>query len=381
MNNASCFPPTNNEPPDDLRQTVYAVISPVILAFGLLLNTFSLFAAAKSALNSVALSYLLSLILSNVALMILAVPWLIHRSSDQAECHTHSNAFYHAYIEPPLLNWMTTFSTYVLVCMSFERYVSITHPGFFRRIHILSKAQIVLVSSLLLALVIHIPMFLKQMMTCSDCWTTVLNIQVTSTTSWLAYTWIVQMLSRFLPCAALVFLNISAIVKYRRIINKRSKMTTNAVSNSQLNTPSSSLTNLNNVKIPKKPPSQSSQDEKRQLRLLSGLVCLVALCIIPAGVAALLPSQYSTFRVVVEALELFHHAVVSFVICLCNNDIHRRLRKMITCTSAALSVWSIQNDGKFLYKWYNADVCLFQDFFILHLHLLLRVVVWVWHEI
>lgn len=344
MNNTSCLY-SDDEPPDvqQLRHVVYGVTMPVILSFGLLVNIFSLLAAARSALNSVTLSYLLSLISSNLSLMILAIPWLGYRNSEYSKCHVHSDAFYHAYVEPLLINWMLTFSTYVLLCMSIERYISVSYPGFFRSIHRMSKARAVLIGSLLLSFLIFVPLFLKHIVVCSECWRVELNTDLNNKTAWQAYIWICQLLARFLPSLALIVLNITTIIKYRGIIGKRNRMTTDAVSASQHNTPNTSLTNLSAVNNKKRSAAQLNQsyrDEKRQLWLLSGLVCLVAVCIIPVGVSALLvrtqPYQYYTFQVVVEALELFHHAVVSFVICLCNNDIHRRLEKAITCISASV---------------------------------------------
>ena len=359
MNNTSCL---IEEPPDvtnEWRHLFYTVILPIILVLGFLFNSFSLFATAKSSLNSVALSYLLSMITSNLLLMILAVPWLIYRSCDPNRCRPYSDAFYHAYIEPPFLNWMTTFSTYVLVCMSVERYVSVSHPGFFRRIHRLPTTRMIILSSLFFSFLIHIPLFLKHTVFCSECWLITLNVTVTSSTLWLAYVWILQLLSRFLPSGALIILNLTTIFKYRQIINKRSRMTTDAVSNT--NTPNSSLNNLSTVHRNKKSNlAQSSQDEKRQLKILSGLVCLVAVCIVPAGVSALLSTTYrhDILQVVVEALELFHHSVVSILICWCNNDIHRRLKKLITCNSDSL--WYTRKEtlrylSRMIQHWFQID--------------------------
>ncbi|XP_057378738.1 uncharacterized protein LOC130700774 [Daphnia carinata] len=339
MNNSSCS--SVDEPPDvtALRHLTYAIIMPVILAFGMLFNTFSLVAAARSKLNSIALSYLFAIILSNLTLMILAVPWIMHRASESDQCYSHTTAFYHANIEPILLNWLATFSTYVLLCMSIERFVSVVQPSLFHRIHVLSRAILALVTSLCLCLIIHLPMYPKWSITCPDCWSVTIANDVTSTTLWWIYICTSQTMARFVPCAALIILNIITIFKYRRIINKRSRMTTNAVSASQTNTPSNSMNNLSFVRK-KIVLSASSLDEKRQLKFLSGLVCLVAVCIVPAGVAALLPYpdeyEYYVFSVVVEALELFHHSVISLVICMCNNDIHRRVRKMITCNSVSV---------------------------------------------
>lgn len=337
-NNTSCFP-SIDEPPDltSLRHLAYGIIFPVILAIGFFFNTFSLLAACRSALNSIALSYLMAMITSNLSLMILAIPWLISRSTNPDQCRTHSDVIYHVYIEPVLLNWMTTFSTYVLMCMSVERYVSVSHPGFFRRIHRLPRARAALYICLLTSLIIHVPMFLKQTWTCAECWTIRLNIEVVESWYWLVYIWTSQIVARFLPCVILIVLNTITVVKYRQLIFKRSAMTTDAIS--QCNTPNSSLNNLSTVIKTKKPTiSSSSQDEKRQMKLLSGLVCLVAVCIVPTGVAVLLPpsSQHFILWIVVEGLELFHHSVVSFVICLFNNDIQRRLKKMITCNSASI---------------------------------------------
>ena len=348
------------EPPDAvlLRQAAYGVALPAITATGLTLNSLVLIvllSRRSTSINSVALHYLFSLILSNLILMILSVPWLLDRARDPAkQCPPHSYAFYHAHFELPLLNICATFSLYVLVCMSFERYLSVCRPALFRRFHRPSTARLVLASSALCALALQAPLGVGEgVNSCSiDCWNHIESTDVTATPYWLAYVSTCQILTRFLPSAFIIGLNIRMMIQFRRLITKRSLMTTNAVSVSQLNTPSSSHLNLS-VQV-SLPPTASktlktyhaNKDERRLMLLLALVIALVLFCIIPSGVASILvassvPSAVGKrpvyFMAVANGLELAHYAVIAIVFCFCNNDIRRRLGLMIQCNLSSSS--------------------------------------------
>lgn len=317
--------------PVEVRLIAYEIVIPIIIASGFLLNSISLFTIHfSSTIKGVSLLYLSCLTWSNWILMIFCVPWIIGRTSNK--CKTGSSIFYHSYIEAALLNSTATFSLYVLTCMSVERYFSVVHPTYFHRIHRMNRARIALVVSALISLIIQVPTFLNFVP--SEC-CQIANISVTTTPYWRAYLWVNQIFSRFLPSIALIYLNVRMMAKYRRVIKKRGQMT--AGSSSQLNTPSNSILRLNQLNSKSTVPLPGpNPDEKRMLVLLTGVVVLVVICIIPAGIAILLP-QLHIFDAVADILELFHYAIVSFVFCLCNNDIQRRLRLMITCNSSSSS--------------------------------------------
>lgn len=314
--------------PADLRLVVFGIVLPTIAGIGLLLNSASLLAIFfVSRLNGVTLLYLSSLTISNLVLMVLSIFWSLDRAS--VNCRPYSSIFYHANVELFLLNSTATFSLYVLSCMSLERYLSVVHPSYFRRVHRIKRARIALVISAVAALLIQGPMCLG--LTAEDC-CPALNVAVTTTPYWMAYLCVNQILCRFIPCAAVVFLNVQMIRKYHRVIEKRGQMTANSAS--QLNTPNNSNLNLS-VRVKPPVPVGPNPDEKRMLCLLWIVVGLVVLCVFPAGLALLL-TQFTVFTAVADALELLHYAVVSFVFCLCNNDIQRRLGLMITCNSLSI---------------------------------------------
>lgn len=323
------------DPPEHqlVRDVVYSAVIPVIASIGFVLNGFCTFAAIRSTLNSVTLSYLLSLTISNTGLMIVAVPWLLYKSADPLKCMTFSAAFYHAHLELPFMNTLATFSLYVLVCTSVERYFSVCHPAIFRRIHKRSVAQTSLLVSLLMALAVNAVLFLnRQQVVCDDCWTTQVAEEITKSQGWIAYICCLQVFTRFLPCLLLIVLNVRMIIKLRRIIRKRGDMTTNAVSTSVLNTPNNSQLNLSVNMVKKKAsPLLPTHDEKRLMRLLSGAVCLLAVCIMTAGVGALFSEEQLEFQAIANTLELLNYSSISLVFCMCNNDIRRWMRLIVTC--------------------------------------------------
>ena len=313
--------------PPQVRRVAYGIVIPIVAGLGLLLNTFAILAVYFSTgLNGVTKLYMLWLSLANWALAILSIPWLIDRSYVTC-CRTPSNVFYHAHIELVLLNVAATFSVYLLTCMSVERYFSVVRPAYFRLIHRIPRARAAIIVAAIASVVIQTPMFLT--FKTADCCPAD-NATVTRTIGWLAYMWTNEILTRFVPCAALVFLNVALMFKYRRVIQKRGRMTANSAS--QLNTPSSSIANLSVHQIQRQKPVTPSHEDKRLLILLTGVVTLVLLCLLPAGVAVLLPRS-PVFNAVTDGLELFHFAIVSFIFCLCNGDLQQRLWLMITCNS------------------------------------------------
>lgn len=266
--------------PVEVRLIAYEIVIPVIISFGFFLNSISLYGIhSSSTINGVSLLYLSCLTWSNWILMIFCVPWIIGRTS--IKCQTVSSIFYHAYIELAFLNSTATFSLYVLTCMSVERYFSVVHPTYFHRIHRMKRARIALAISALVSFIIQVPTFLNFIP--AEC-CQITNISVTDTPYWRAYLWVNQIFSRFLPSIALIYLNVRMMVKYRRVIRKRGQMT--AGSSSQLNTPSNSILRLNQINSKSTVPLPGpNPDEMRMLILLTGVVVLVVICIIPAGLA------------------------------------------------------------------------------------------------
>jgi len=317
-----------------LHLITYEIVVPVIICVGLLLNTAGLASFTSSEVNRDNATYVYALYLgsSNVAVMLFSIPFVIHKA-DMGGCRSWLGAFYEAHLELPLINTFVALSIHILVWMSVGRYLSVYQPTSFQRFQRKNVARAVMSTSVLVAVLTQGPLSVMKKMVptgngsdpCSNwtCmgWITSDNVTVTSTRYWTAYLWTAQCLSRFVPCAALVGFNFKLIFKFRSIFFKRNRIIAARASNDD---------------------GQLNADETRLLILLSCMVALFVVCIIPAGVFTVQYNMnadsgrfvYQMAGAISNALELFNSAVIFFLFCLCNGDIHQRFTQLIGCKSS-----------------------------------------------
>ena len=320
-----------------IRYVTYCVILPITISIGVLLNSVGFTVIVTSGTKTLSATHICMccLALSNLIGMISIIPWLIHVT--YPGCRPYPEMWYSAHLELPSFNSVETFSIYILVWMSIERYCCVCRPAFFHRIHRSSVVKVVLAICFVVASLIQMPLSVSEIVVRDDSlncteWSTAENHQVTHSIYWTVYTWTNESLSRLMPCVALTILNLKMIFKYRRIMIKRSKMTS---TNCAVHVMTAKGMDVSTKKVPS---IVHQHENNRLLILLSLMVVLFVVCLVPAGMLLMLKYwvdedtvQYEIFRSVANILENLNLAVILFIILLCSSDLQLRLKRIIMC--------------------------------------------------
>lgn len=194
--------------------------------------------------------YLLGLAVSNLCVLIMAIPALMDLTGNIDINVPQSTAFYLAHLEIPLLNSFMASSVYIIICMTVNRYISIYKPTHFQRIHTFKNAYIGLLFSFLGGLILHIPLVgrtfglygaasLNKRSLHQNCllqaferrviaaegngslYTTKTNQVIADHPMFRVYLWISEALLRLGPIITLTILNIMIIVRFHSIAKKR----------------------------------------------------------------------------------------------------------------------------------------------------------------
>ena len=101
--------------------------------------------------------YLLGLAVSNLCVMISAVPALVDITAGLGG-GDYATAFYTAHVMFPMINAFMASSVYIIICMTVNRYISIYKPTDFQRLHTLKNARVSISLSFFFGIIFHIPL-------------------------------------------------------------------------------------------------------------------------------------------------------------------------------------------------------------------------------
>ena len=120
-----------------IYHVAFNVVAMVIVAIGILGNVLNLVVLTRPKLKGVMYVYLLGLAVSNLSVLITAIPALmsIAKSPEPIYSSLYAVAFFFAHLEIPLLNAFMAASVYIIIGMTVNRYISIYKPTHFQRIH------------------------------------------------------------------------------------------------------------------------------------------------------------------------------------------------------------------------------------------------------
>ena len=223
---------TSSTAPDDNAATLhvinyiaYDIIANIIVGIGIFSNILNLIVLTRPKLKGVMYVYLLGLAVSNLCVLVTAIPALTFASGKKGS-QSYSTAFFVAHFEIPMLNSFMAASVYIIICMTVNRYISIYHPTHFQRIHTFKNAYIAIAASFAGGVLLHIPLtFYQKIEECPEhrkcLYEAKPNKVVTDHQLYDMYTFISEALLRFAPIITLTILNILIIVRFNRIARKR----------------------------------------------------------------------------------------------------------------------------------------------------------------
>jgi len=135
----------------------HCIVALPIVSVGIVGNLLSLIVLNRPKLSRVLYVYLRGLAVSNLCVLLAAIPALLDISYGLPGGH-YLIAFYQAYLKLPLINTFMASSVYIILCMTFNRFCSIWKPDFFRRFHTLRNAVISISLCFIFGILIHIPL-------------------------------------------------------------------------------------------------------------------------------------------------------------------------------------------------------------------------------
>ena len=189
--------------------------------------------------------YLLGLAVSNLLVMISAVPALVDISEGLGGGE-FSTAFFTAHLMFPLINSFMASSVYIIICMTVNRYISIYKPTDFQRLHTLKNARVSISLSFFFGIIFHIPLCFQNKVELScpgtatgnetsfaasnsssrePCvWKSNENFLVSENYVFKCYLWVSETFLRVGPIVTLAILNILIIHKFLKIARRRQSL-------------------------------------------------------------------------------------------------------------------------------------------------------------
>ena len=228
---------------ENIKWIAYSVVAYIIVGVGILGNLASLVVLTRPNLKGVMYVYLLGLAVSNLCVMITAVPALFDISSGLGGGH-YTTAFFTAHLMFPLINSFMASSVYIIICMTVNRYISIYKPTDFQRLHTLKNARVSISLSFFFGIIFHIPLCFQNKVerscqsqnetepetlwsrnnTHTCVWKSNENFQVSENYVFKCYLWVSETFLRVGPIVTLAILNILIIHKFLKIARRRQSL-------------------------------------------------------------------------------------------------------------------------------------------------------------
>ena len=348
----------------------HCIIALPIVSVGIVGNLLSLIVLNRPNLSRVLYVYLRGLAVSNLCVLLVAIPALLDISYGLPGGH-YLTAFYQAYLKLPLINTFMASSVYIILCMTFNRFCSIWKPDFFRRFHTLENAVISISFCFIFGVVLHIPLCFQNFIIERDrlnlttlnqleneTWIPTGNMTESRTENgsrtetlmfylsaeyepvaesdiFKLYLIVSEIFLRIGPIIVLIILNPLIIIKFREISRKKDLLKRNPIFN---NDPINCVIteNLCEESAPRisgqtslvKRSAQRLKEERMLVLVLISLIILFVFCTTPATFLSISYSvklnynlNFQVFRAVSNILELLNFTLNFYIYCLCSSEI------------------------------------------------------------
>lgn len=165
---SSAADPDDEEAVALINKIAYNYVSLFIIAVGIVGNILNLIVLTRPKLKGVMYVYLLGLAVSNLCVLVIAIPAVI--SLTASECSgSYAQAYFHAHLMMPLLNCFMAWSVYIIICMTVNRYISIYMPTYFQRIHTFKNAYVAIFFSFMGGVILHVPLCFENVVVPCSC--------------------------------------------------------------------------------------------------------------------------------------------------------------------------------------------------------------------
>ena len=324
----------------DIAYIAYCIIGPFIIVVGVLGNMLTLVTLTKVTLwcNGMTYIYLKWLALTDACALVSAIAMDVRLGLPHRKL-VYWEAFYHAHVELPLLNFFMGCSIFIVLCLTKDRFLSVCFPTKYRETSNNNKAKVSTALCYLVAFILNAPLaVLKEVSELPaeqdpDGNATVYyeakeNTAVTETTQWKIYVYISEGMVRILPIAVLTVLNVAIIRQFKVLAKKRK----------QLHGPRSqkkSTTGGLNV-----------NEERRMLALLSTIVVLFVVLNTPSAILSIVYTDalaksrpFQIFRACANDLELANFAINFYAYFMCSTEFRNAFFNVICGRSTRAVAW------------------------------------------
>ncbi|XP_064098581.1 probable G-protein coupled receptor AH9.1 [Macrobrachium nipponense] len=206
----------------------YSVVAPVIISFGILSNTVNLVVLTRPSLRGPTFRYLKWLAVDNLLVCVVLLPFTLHSHVTPVP---YPAALYFAHIEVPVGNALIASSVYIVVGLSFDRFVAVCYPRKYRNLHSHYVASVRIALSFIIAFIIYIPMaFYKIVVPLQDSPDRYLieeNLDLVSQRWFTVYEYLLEICVRFAPAVMLAVLNTYIIIEFKKISRRRRLLSQN----------------------------------------------------------------------------------------------------------------------------------------------------------
>ena len=259
-----------------IKWVAYSVVAYLIVGVGIMGNLLSLVVLTRPNLKGVMYVYLLGLAVSNLCVLITAVPALFDISAGLGGGH-YTTAFFQAHLKLPLINSFMASSVYIIIFMTVNRYISIYKPTDFQRLHTLKNARKSISLSFFSGIVFHIPLCFQNQVkrhcpqksenfndpdsrnSTSCVWKSDENFFVSETYIFKTYLVISEILLRVGPIVILAILNTLIIHKFLKLARKRQALKNRNIKPEQ---PSNNFSSASSSPMPSRNTSSTNNDNK-----------------------------------------------------------------------------------------------------------------------
>ncbi|XP_067134073.1 probable G-protein coupled receptor B0563.6 [Centruroides vittatus] len=297
---------------NQLFEISYGFIIPAIVSFGIISNILNIITLSKPSLNKTPYMFIKARSVSDLLLLLTIIPFTIQNLTPDEEWNNYYIVFYFAKLQLLFVNSLVGNSSLYVTALTIERYISICEPLKVLQENNRKRILIVIILIPVFTVLFHVPYTLNFYIQYDYNSSNVTlyyfrdDDNTRNATFYQLYLLVLQSIFRIGPTLLIATLNLKIVVEYRKILNKRLKL---------------SKTNSSD---------RLKEEERRLMFLLCGMSLMFFICNTPAAILVVITRDslqknydFQVFRTIANLLEISNGSL-SFVTYLASSRDFRR---------------------------------------------------------